>query len=165
MRTFIYIDGFNFYYGAVRNTPYKWLDYKSFFQKLLAPEHDIVAIKYFTAYVTGKLDPRQPVRQKTYLRALKSYIPEISIHLGHFSTHDVLAPLSNNHNRFGNRRFNVPIVRTDKGGSGNIDALAPLSSNHDKFGDRRFFVPIVKTEEKGSDVNIAVHLLNDSCMY
>jgi len=28
MRAFIYIDGFNFYYRAVRNAPYKWLDFK-----------------------------------------------------------------------------------------------------------------------------------------
>jgi hypothetical protein len=26
MRTSIYIDGFNLYYGAVKDTPYKWLN-------------------------------------------------------------------------------------------------------------------------------------------
>lgn len=97
MRTYIYIDGFNFYYGAVKNTPYKWLDFKSFFQKLLDPRHDIISIKYFTAQVSGKIDPRQPVRQKTYLRALQKHIPELSVHLGHFSTQDVVSPLSWNH--------------------------------------------------------------------
>ncbi len=30
MRTYIYIDGFNFYYGAVKDTPYKWLDFKNY---------------------------------------------------------------------------------------------------------------------------------------
>ena len=25
-RTIVYIDGFNFYYGAIRGTQYKWLD-------------------------------------------------------------------------------------------------------------------------------------------
>lgn len=166
MRTYIYIDGFNFYYGAVKNTPYKWLDFKSFFQKLLNPQHDIIAIKYFTAHVTGKLDPRQPVRQKTYLRALQKHIPELSVHLGHFSTQDVLLPLSWNHKKFKDwnnskfkvRRFNVPVVLPhDRNGT-----VAPLSSDQSKYGEKRFFVPIIKTEEKGSDVNIAVHLLNDS---
>ena len=38
MRTYVYIDGFNFYYGAVKETPYKWLDFKSLLQKLL-PKH------------------------------------------------------------------------------------------------------------------------------
>ncbi len=26
MLTNVYVDGFNFYYGAVKGTPYKWLD-------------------------------------------------------------------------------------------------------------------------------------------
>jgi uncharacterized LabA/DUF88 family protein len=170
MRTYIYIDGFNFYYGAVKNTPYKWLDFKSFFQKLLDPRHDIISIKYFTAQVSGKIDPRQPVRQKTYLRALQKHIPELSVHLGHFSTQDVVSPLSWNHKKFKDRnysksrirRFNVPIVLPEKHNSDKIETVAPLSSNHKKYDDKVFFVPIVKTEEKGSDVNIAVHLLNDS---
>ena len=51
MKTYIYIDGFNFYYGAVKNTPYKWLDFKTLFYNLLQPQHNIACIKYFTAYV------------------------------------------------------------------------------------------------------------------
>jgi len=79
MRTYIYIDGFNFYYGALKDTPYKWLDFKKLFEYLLDPSHQIISIKYFTAMVTGKIDPDQPIRQKTYLRALRKYIPEISV--------------------------------------------------------------------------------------
>jgi len=44
MRTYIYIDGFNFYYGVVKNTPYKWVDFMSLFNKVLNPKHDILAI-------------------------------------------------------------------------------------------------------------------------
>ena len=66
MRTFIYIDGFNFYYGAVKNTPYKWLDFKSLFQKLLNPNNQIIEIKYFTALVSGKYNPQKPIKQKTF---------------------------------------------------------------------------------------------------
>jgi hypothetical protein len=75
MRTYIYIDGFNFYYGVVKDTPYKWLDFMALFKKVLSSKHDILAIKYFTARVTGKIDPNQPVRQKAYIRALKKHIP------------------------------------------------------------------------------------------
>jgi hypothetical protein len=39
MRTIVYIDGFNLYYGAVKGTPYKWLDLKSVCQKLLDPHN------------------------------------------------------------------------------------------------------------------------------
>ncbi|MFH1985033.1 MAG: NYN domain-containing protein [Pseudomonadota bacterium] len=94
MRTYIYIDGFNFYYRAVRNTPFKWLDLKEFFTKLLSPANQILSIKYFTARVTGKFDPDQPIRQKTYLRALQKHIPEISIYYGHFLSNKVYAPLA-----------------------------------------------------------------------
>jgi len=31
-RTVIYIDGFNLYYGALRGTPYKWLDIEKSFR-------------------------------------------------------------------------------------------------------------------------------------
>jgi len=94
MRTYIYIDGFNFYYGAVKDTPYKWLDFKKLFEYLLDPSHQIISIKYFTAMVTGKIDPDQPIRQKTYLRALRKYIPEISVYYGKFLSHNVFKPLA-----------------------------------------------------------------------
>ena len=51
MRTCIYIDGFNLYYGAVKGTSHKWLDLKTAFAMLLQPHHQITAIKYFTAQV------------------------------------------------------------------------------------------------------------------
>ncbi|MEE4356345.1 MAG: hypothetical protein V2I97_07730 [Desulfococcaceae bacterium] len=93
MRTHIYIDGFNFYYGAVKDTPYKWLDFKKLFGLLLDNKHKIESIKYFTAIVTGKIDPDQPIRQKTFIRALKTYIPEIEVYYGTFLSHPVFKPL------------------------------------------------------------------------
>ena len=125
MRTIIYIDGFNFYYRAVKNTPYKWLDFKSLFQKLLITKNKVIQIKYFTARVSGKYNPQKPIKQQTFLRTLKTFIPEIEIYYGHFLTHEVYAPLA-------------------------------------KPTENRRAVKIIKTEEKGSDVNIAVHLLNDA---
>ncbi len=68
MRIAVYIDGFDFYYWAVRGTLYKWLDVKKVCQQLLRPEHQIVTIKYYTAPVSGKRDPGQPARQQTCLR-------------------------------------------------------------------------------------------------
>ena len=34
-RTSVYIDGFNFYYGEVRGTPWKWLNPVALFEKVL----------------------------------------------------------------------------------------------------------------------------------
>ncbi len=126
IRTYIYVDGFNLYYGALKGTPYKWLDLKALFLHILKPHHQILCIKYFTASVSGTpRDPRKPIRQKTYLRALQKYIPEIEIYYGHFLSNPIRAPL-----------------------------VTPTKN--------RQYADVIKTEEKGSDVNLAIHLLNDA---
>ena len=92
-RTSIYIDGFNLYYGAVKNTPYKWLDVNRMCQFML-PKHNINKIKYFTAHVNARPhDPDQPVRQQTLLRALRT-IPNLEIILGHFLTNECMMLLA-----------------------------------------------------------------------
>ena len=69
-RTFVYVDGFNFYYGCIRRTPYRWLDLFRFCQAIL-PKNEIETVKYFTAIVQPTSgDNTKSVRQKTYLRAL-----------------------------------------------------------------------------------------------
>ena len=82
----VYIDGFNLYYGAVKGSPYKWLDLAALCHRML-PNDNIQAIEYFTAVVSARpYDPNLPVRQHVYLRALKT-IPNLSICYGHFLTH------------------------------------------------------------------------------
>ena len=86
IRTNVYIDGFNLYYGATRGTPYKWLDLSKLC-KFLLPQDNIQSIKYFTALVKGwPHDPDQPIRQASYLRALQT-IPNLTVVYGHFLTH------------------------------------------------------------------------------
>ena len=71
MRTFVYVDGFNLYYGALKGTPSKWLDQQVLLATVLQPHHDILTVKYFTARVSGTpADPSKPQRQDVYLRAL-----------------------------------------------------------------------------------------------
>src|SRR5712691_4425208 len=53
----VYIDGFNLYYGALKGTPYKWLDLGRLCQALL-PSDTIQEIKYFTARVSAR--PARP---------------------------------------------------------------------------------------------------------
>ena len=43
-RLVVYVDGFNLYYGAVKGTPYKWLDLQRYFT-LLRPHDDIQQIR------------------------------------------------------------------------------------------------------------------------
>ncbi len=125
MRTFVYVDGFNLYYGALKGTPWKWLDPPTLFARVLQPHHDILKVKYYTARVSGTpADQSKPQRQDVYLRALRHYRSEVEVYFGHFLSHPVTAPLAR------------PV-------------------------DRERTARVIRTEEKGSDVNLAVHLLND----
>jgi len=126
LRTYVYIDGFNLYYGAVKGTPYKWLNLMAMCQGILEPYHDVLSIKYFTARVRPtQYDQQKHIRQQTYIRALTTYLQNIHIVYGHFLSHVRKAPLAN------------PIPP--------------------KFTD-----DVIVTEEKGSDVNLALHFLDDA---
>jgi uncharacterized LabA/DUF88 family protein len=122
--TIVYVDGFNFYYGEVRGTRWKWLDQAALFRKVIGPQNKLVKIKYFTARVQpSSRDHQVNVRQDAYLRALQAYCPSIEIHYGHFLRHRIAMEHAN----------------------------PPPSS-----------LDVWKNEEKGSDVNLALHVLNDA---
>lgn len=117
LRTHIYVDGFNFYYRAVKNTPYKWLDFMALFRDVLRPTNDITRIRYFTAMISGKLDHDGPNRQQTFLRALRT-IPEITIHKGSFLASRKWARLASAPpNLFRPIPEVVSILRTEEKGS------------------------------------------------
>ena len=44
----VYIDGFNLYYGAVKGSPFKWLDLSALCRRML-PGDVVQSIEYFTA--------------------------------------------------------------------------------------------------------------------
>jgi uncharacterized LabA/DUF88 family protein len=91
--TYVYIDGFNLYYGSLKRTPYKWLDLAKLC-KVMLPNDAIVSIQYFTARVSARAhNPSAPLDQQVYLRALRT-IPNLSITFGHFLTHSVPMRLS-----------------------------------------------------------------------
>ena len=62
LKTSVYIDGFNLYYGALKQTPYKWLDIGKLCQVML-PAHVIHTIKFFTANVSAR--PHDPVTRSS----------------------------------------------------------------------------------------------------
>lgn len=124
-RTIVYIDGFNFYYRCLKNTPYKWLDLSKFISMLLPSEkHELLKIKFFTARIDARPNnPNAPDRQSAYLKALERYCPNVEIIYGHFLSHSAKRP------------------------------YAPPKNG---------WADVILTEEKGTDVNLAVHLLNDA---
>jgi hypothetical protein len=112
-RTSVYIDAFNLYYGAVKGTPYKWLDLSQMCAHLL-PGHNITAIKYFTARVVARQnDPDQPLRQQIYIRAIET-LPNVTVIYGHFLNTRRRLPLVNQSHS--SPSF-VEVVHTEEKGS------------------------------------------------
>jgi len=48
MRTNVYVDGFNLYYGLLKGGPHKWLNLEALFDAVL-PKNTIQTVRYFTA--------------------------------------------------------------------------------------------------------------------
>jgi 6-hydroxy-3-succinoylpyridine 3-monooxygenase len=118
-RAVVYIDGFNFYYGAVKGTPYKWLNFQELCRRLLKDD-EIVSICYFTARVSGTY---KQARQMALWQALAT-LPLVTIIPGHFKSKSVEC----------------------------THAECVFA------GDRHFST----FEEKHTDVNIAIHMLDDA---
>ncbi|GAJ22676.1 unnamed protein product, partial [marine sediment metagenome] len=63
MKTIVYVDGFNLYYGAVKDTSLKWLNIHRMCE-LHLPKDRIVGVKYFTAKIISRPDdPQKHIRQ------------------------------------------------------------------------------------------------------
>lgn len=86
LKTIVYVDGYNLYYGRLRNTGdtcYKWLDIVKLFQHILNvqnPNTEIVKIKFFTAPALGKFSSHgeeSSKAQQSYHRALKHLYPDL----------------------------------------------------------------------------------------
>lgn len=146
MDTHVYIDGFNLYYGSLRDSSLKWLNLEVFCD-LLLPKNKVRGIYYFTAKVAARPhDPDQPVRQGMYLRALPT-LPRVRVELGSFLASVV----------------RLPMAEADPADPRKhvIDAAGKPVLKRDASG-KVVVVPVLKTEEKGSDVNLASFLLRDA---
>lgn len=142
MRTRVYIDGFNLYYGLKQyekqGVNYRWLDVAALCHTLL-PNDTIDYVRYFTATVSGRQDPEQPRRQQVYLRALRT-IGNLEIHYGRFLASEIWLPLAHP----------LPDIPPD------------IPRNTIDMSRNGFQVArVTKMEEKGSDVNIATYMLLD----
>jgi hypothetical protein len=129
LRTSVYVDAFNLYFGSLKNTPYRWLDLEALCGAYL-PGNQITDIKYFTAKVSARPnDPQQPVRQQAYLRALAT-LPTVSIIYGHYLSHVVTARLA--YPPLGVSPY-VQIIKTEEKGS---DVNLAAHMLHDAHLDR-----------------------------
>ena len=83
MKTVVYVDGFNLYYRALKNTKHKWLNLNALCEASLPRACNFVAINYYTARVSGRPNPDSSRDQNTYLEALRT-LPNLHIHFGNF---------------------------------------------------------------------------------
>ena len=138
IRTTVYIDGYNLYYGRLRHSGHKWLDVVQLFERLVKiqdPSSDVLTVKFFTAPAKEAFASQgkaSVVAQQTYHRALVARHPErFSIILG---THTF-----------------------DKKG-----ALLPRFEEGAKY-DKSDRVRVWALEEKKTDVNLALAMYRDCC--
>ncbi len=133
MKTIVYIDGYNLFYGCLKHSNDKWLDLYKLFESLLknqSSEIDSLHIKFFTADIKAKVatngdDAR--IAQQSYHRALEQLYPEqISIIKGYYSLDKAHLPVYKN-----------PIDKNSK-------------------------TEVWRLEEKQTDVNIALHAYRDA---
>lgn len=134
-RTIVYIDGFNLYYRALKGMAHKWLDIEAMSRAALPHGCTIERVNYYTAHISGRVDPEAPRRQHAYLRALAT-LPKVAIHYGNFLVTQKWAGLVQPPD------FRPPLT---------LPAGSPLQVAY-----------VWKTEEKGSDVNLGVHLVRDA---
>lgn len=136
-RTIVYIDGFNLYYRALKNSHFKWLDIHALCVAALPAPAEIVSINYYTANISSKVSSASaPARQQIYLNALET-VPLVTIVKGKFQISDIWVPLKHP------IRFEPPSK---------LEAGATASK-----------IKALNVQEKNSDVNLAVHLVRDAC--
>lgn len=137
---YVYVDGFNLYYGCLQGSPHRWLDIHKLAQNIMANTEDAVIKKvhYFTAKVVDYSNDGITTRQGFYLKALET-IPQVEIHYGKFK------------------------LRKKK-----VYVKPPLQIQLEHPLTRSIFVAskgVIEGdcyEEKGTDVNLATRLLIDS---
>lgn len=134
----VYIDGFNFYYGAVRDHPeLKWLNFEALADSLLRG-CKVTKVNYYTAVVKDLPgDPSQSQRQNDYLRLLRAQ-PRTEVILGQFQKKKATVVAA----------AGSPVV-LEGGASGTLVGGQQLKGR--------------AWEEKGSDVNLGTDLSWDAC--
>lgn len=113
-RAIVYVDGFNLYYGSLKGSPYRWLDLAKLADMML-PDHEVAAVKYFTAIVDS---PAGSVRQQVYIGALEAG-GRVSTYRGHFLSHTKRRPRSTVCGQCGDRYADV-VITEEKGTDVNL---------------------------------------------
>lgn len=93
MKTIIYVDGYNLFYGCLKHSQDKWLDlYSLLFQRIVYaqnPVSELVCIRFFTADIKAKLasngQAAQEAQQRYHRALIARYPDQIEIIKGYYS--------------------------------------------------------------------------------
>ncbi len=152
LRTIVYVDGFNLYFGIKSNgwRKYYWLDIWEMGNKL-AKGRQLESVKYFTADIGGPGGKVQ--RQQTFLNALQVHTPQLEIIKGKYlrktlDCHHCLRTIHLNEEKMTDvniathllndawkDRFDLAIVV-----SGDSDLVPPISTVKAEFPQKRVVV-------------------------
>jgi len=147
LRTRVYVDGYNFYYGCLKGTRHKWLDLYKLFQEHVLPSALIER-------------DGQPVRSELLAEALQFFTATIieSAAKGSDSVssqaryHTALRKLHNGRIRIVEGYYSLTKARAPR--------IDPDHPNRPPNVCER--VPIWRLEEKQTDVNLALHAYHDA---
>ena len=147
LKTRIYLDGYNFYYGCLKGTPYKWLDPVILFERYVLPSilyrhNGIITqpvyppqfLKFFTANILEKAarSVDSVSSQERYHTALRKLYPDqVALIKGYYALNAVSAK-----------------------------CVDPKSL--DTWPRDCKTIQVWKLEEKQSDVNLALHAYHDA---
>ncbi|MGR6500914.1 MULTISPECIES: NYN domain-containing protein [Shewanella] len=143
MKTRIYIDGYNLYFGCLKGTPHKWLDPISLSERLLARSgergsilDEKIGVKFFTAEISEKA-----ASDNTSLNDQRAY--HLALHIHCASRLEIIK------GSYAIDKTKFPCVEQDDNGN----EKQPRDSQR---------VKIWKLEEKQSDVNVAIEAVYDA---
>ena len=149
LRTRIYIDGFNFYYGLLKGSRYKWLDLLALFERQILPS------------ILHRIEPdREPLDMVLDDRAVKFFTATILESLA--SGADSVSSQAIYHNALlKNASGRVELVLGGYSVHQATQHVVPVDDPHrqPKFCPRQL---VWKVEEKQTDVNMALHAYDDA---
>lgn len=86
-KTIAYVDGFNLYHLALKDTSFRWCDPKLLMEHVVGHPGVLKKLKLYTARVSAKIDADAPRKQQIYLNALDT-VDDIEITFGSFQVND-----------------------------------------------------------------------------
>ena len=153
-RAIFYIDGFNFYYLALKAKPqYKWLNPKALADGIVHDDTTVACVKYFSAPVSAKISQTAHKNQNVYLRALRT-IPAIDIILGKFVVREKSVTLTPEEQHSLNRIKVIASIAEEKRTDVNLASHLIYDACNDNFdiayvitNDTDFIEPIRMVKE------------------